>query len=342
MNTKPRLVITLAAVLGFNLQAPAQEPAETPPAPPPSIREPGGLRPLGRVEKITDLLGREVRSPKDDQLAKVHDVALDLENGRIALLVLSAQAAGKESLVALPPGCLRQTNDALVLDTDRVSLDSIPRFGRDKLGDLCQTNEIARLCRQLGEEPYFSPRYETNYTYTQGTTNRAHIALKNLLDKKVGDVEQVAVAYVYYVEEPCVITNTEVKAIPDTAIRVADVSTAARLLGVAVKIGETEAIGYVENILVDFASGRVVALIVSSGEFLGLPGEMSPIPSAAFQPRPSQGVLQLNISKSGLAEAPHFNPGSWPDFQGAYAERVHRAYGIEPFFGVTSLTRVGQ
>ena len=46
--------------------------------------------------------------------------------------------------------------------------------------------------------------------------------------------------------------------------------------------GQAEAVGKVENLIVDLPAGRVVAVILSTGGFLGLGDELSAVPPAAL------------------------------------------------------------
>jgi len=95
----------------------------------------------------------------------------------------------------------------------------------------------------------------------------------------------------------------------------------------------------VENILLDLSSGRVVAVIVSSGGFLGMDGELSAVPPTALRFNKDRDSLQLDTSKEMLSNAPHFNGNQWPDFaQPGYAGEVYSAYNVEPYFTTNAST----
>jgi hypothetical protein len=98
-------------------------------------------------------------------------------------------------------------------------------------------------------------------------------------------------------------------------------------------------LGKVDNILVDLASGRIVAVIVSSGGFLGLGDELSAVPPTALRFTTDRDTLQLDASKEMLSAAPHFKANQWPDFgQPSYAGGVYRAYKVEPYFTLDATT----
>jgi hypothetical protein len=102
-------------------------------------------------------------------------------------------------------------------------------------------------------------------------------------------------------------------------------------MGTAVNNLQNEKLGNVENLLVDLPSGRVVAVIVSSGGFLGMGDELSAIPPTALRFTTDRDTLQLDTSKEMLSSAPHFKANQWPDFSAKYARSVSR-HKVEPYF----------
>jgi hypothetical protein len=111
------------------------------------------------------------------------------------------------------------------------------------------------------------------------------------------------------------------------------VQKASKLMGTSVRNLQDEKLGKVENLLVDLASGRIVALVVSSGGFLGMGNELSPVPPTALRFTTEGDALQLDASKEVLSNAPHFKADQWPDVgQSSYAGGVYRAYKVEPYF----------
>lgn len=112
-----------------------------------------------------------------------------------------------------------------------------------------------------------------------------------------------------------------------------NVQKASKLMGMAVKNQQEEKLGKVENILLDLSSGRIVAVIVSSGGFLGMGDELSAVPPTALRFTAQLDTLQLDTTKEMLTSAPHFKADQWPDFaEPGYAGGVYRAYQVEPYF----------
>lgn len=117
------------------------------------------------------------------------------------------------------------------------------------------------------------------------------------------------------------------------ALRLDRVQRASQILGMKVANLQDDAVGDVEEILVDLRTGRLIALVVASGDFLGVGGELSAIPAAAFRFSADRETLQFDISKADLAAAPHFKADQWPDFtQADTVGAFFAAHAIEPYY----------
>lgn len=103
-------------------------------------------------------------------------------------------------------------------------------------------------------------------------------------------------------------------------------------MGKDVKNLQGEKLGDVTDIIVDLAAGRVVAVVISSGGFLGLGDELSIVPPAVLGWAHGSNHLQLDASKATLSAAPHFKSSEWPDLSNdGYVTSVYSAYKMEPF-----------
>jgi hyperosmotically inducible periplasmic protein len=121
--------------------------------------------------------------------------------------------------------------------------------------------------------------------------------------------------------------------------RLGQVQKASKLIGTSVKNLQDEKLGKVENILLDLPSGRIVAVIVSAGGFLGMGDELSAVPPTALRFTTDPDTLQLDTTKEMLSSAPHFKANQWPDFaEPGYAGGVYRAYQVEPYFSSEATT----
>jgi osmotically-inducible protein OsmY/sporulation protein YlmC with PRC-barrel domain len=117
------------------------------------------------------------------------------------------------------------------------------------------------------------------------------------------------------------------------ASRLGQIQKASKLMGFAVKNLQDEKIGKVDNLLVDVQSGRIVAVVVSSGGFLGMNDELSAVPPTALRFNSGRDTIQFETTKELLSAAPHFKANQWPDFsQTGYSGGVYSAYNAEPYF----------
>jgi sporulation protein YlmC with PRC-barrel domain len=116
------------------------------------------------------------------------------------------------------------------------------------------------------------------------------------------------------------------------------VQMASKLMGLPVNNMQNEKLGKVENFMVDLSAGRIVAVIVSSGGFMGMDGELSAVPATKLSFNDAHDAFQLDASKEKLANSPHFKAGEWPDFnQPGYVGNVYGAYNAEPYFSTNAM-----
>ncbi len=115
------------------------------------------------------------------------------------------------------------------------------------------------------------------------------------------------------------------------------VQRVSKLMGCPVKNLQEQNLGQVENFMVDLSAGRIVAVIISSGGFLGMDDELSAVPPSALRLSTDRESLQLDVSKETLASSPHFKGNQWPDLgDPVYTGGVYRAYNIEPYFATST------
>jgi hypothetical protein len=102
------------------------------------------------------------------------------------------------------------------------------------------------------------------------------------------------------------------------------------LTGMNVRNLQGEKLGVVENLLVDLPTGRLVAVVMTSGGFLGMGKVLSAIPPMAMRFSEGRDFLQLDVTKEWLSNAPHFSAQQWPDFaQPEVTLGLYKAYGID-------------
>lgn len=88
---------------------------------------------------------------------------------------------------------------------------------------------------------------------------------------------------------------------------------ATRLVGMNIETPQGEALGKIEDIVLDPGNGRISSVIVSFGGFLGMGSKLAAIPVTAFTFDEATRKFLLNIDKEVLRNAPAFGRDDWPE-----------------------------
>ena len=312
--------------------------AENPPTPKPdqpeysrdSIPSAGRAARLNGAAKASEVIGMTVKNYQDEKLGKVEDLAVDVESGRIVQVIISSGGfiGIGDTLTAVPPGALHHdvAQKVLHLDANKEKLKSAPKFETAKWAEYSDADHLSGVYRYYGQEPAF--------TFIQNgdavvDVQRNPDATSDLAATRKADGKWAKNR----------VAGESQFQIP--AARLSQVQKASKLIGTSVKNLQDEKLGKVENMLLDLSSGRIVAVIVSSGGFLGMGDELSAVPPSALHFTTDRDSLQLDASKEMLTSAPHFKANQWPDFdQPSYADGVYRAYQVQPYF-TTNVTTDG-
>jgi len=320
MTRKFQIIISASAVSALAFSALAQDtPNLKTDGPAYGIdRAPQAQRPnqLKYAAKASDVIGKTVLNNQGEKLGKVDDLAVDVESGRIVQVILSTGGfiGIGDTLTAVPPGALHcdAAHKVLHLDADKEKLASAPKFETSKWAECSDANHLAAVYRYYGEEPAFK-FIQTGDAVPDGQPTTVSARKAN----GTWDKDRLASG------SQCMIP----------ASRLSQIQKASKLMGTSVKNLQDEKLGNVENILVDLPSGRIVAVIVSSGGFLGMGDELSAVPPTALRFTTDRDTLQLDTTKEMLSTAPHFKANQWPDFaQPNYVSGVYSAYKVEPYF----------
>lgn len=111
------------------------------------------------------------------------------------------------------------------------------------------------------------------------------------------------------------------------------VAQASRILGWKVENLQGEALGKIEDLVIDLNEGRVAYAILSFGGFLGIGGKLFPVPLPALAMRAEDKKFILNIDRETLKGAPGFDPGTWPDMSDReWASGIYSYYGYPPYW----------
>lgn len=285
---------------------------------------------LNGAAKSSELLGLEVRNYQDEKLGKVEDLAIDLESGRIVQVIVSTGGfiGIGDTLTAVPPGALHHdaVKKVLHLNADKAKLKSAPKFEMTKWAESSDATQLGAVYRLYGED--------SDFTTAPGIDPAA--AAQKKMEQTTDRVSTRTADATWEQNRPA---RERLWVIP--AARLGQLAKASKLTGTAVKNLQGEKLGDVNNLLLDLTSGRVIAVVVTSGGFLGLGDELSAVPPSALTFTTDRSALELNTTKEALAAAPHFKANDWPDFaQSSYTGGIYRAFNVEPYFAPNATTEI--
>ncbi|GAA5125598.1 PRC-barrel domain-containing protein [Luteolibacter yonseiensis] len=101
---------------------------------------------------------------------------------------------------------------------------------------------------------------------------------------------------------------------------------ASEVIGTSVKNANDETIGEVKDLAIDFKNGEILAVIVSSGGFLGIADTLSSLPTSALRYDVDAKGFKTKLTKEQLQKAPQHKSGENPDYSDATVSQKLRDY----------------
>lgn len=101
---------------------------------------------------------------------------------------------------------------------------------------------------------------------------------------------------------------------------------ASQVMGLDVKSAADETIGEVEDLVLDMKDGEILAVIVSTGGFLGIADTLSAVPLSALRYDDAAKAFKTKLTKEQLGKAPQFKNDAWPDYSEATSIEAMRSY----------------
>jgi sporulation protein YlmC with PRC-barrel domain len=303
---------------------------------------------LKDTAKASDIIGMAVKNYQGEKLGKVADLTVDVESGRIVQVIISTGGflGIDKTLTPVPPEALQHEagQKILQLDASTEKFNAAPKCETAKGGEDTQSNQVIEVYSYYGQQPYFAREgnesTNTDAAFANSLPRNTDGTINTAGGRSVETVHNVEVAR--NVEEN---NNNISTRNPDgswtrtyystnsSCSKLGYVEKASKLMSESVKNLQDEKLGKVKNFIVDLSAGRIVAVIISSGGYLAMDGELSAVPPTALKFNTEHDSLQLDTSKEMLASSPHFQADQWPDFnQPGYAAGVYDAYKVEPYF----------
>jgi sporulation protein YlmC with PRC-barrel domain len=123
---------------------------------------------------------------------------------------------------------------------------------------------------------------------------------------------------------------------PASAGQFNNVHKTSSLIGKNIKNVNDEAMGEVDNVMLNLPAGRVPFLILEPSPALSLGNNLYALPPNAFTMNKDGKSLTSDISKEKLAGAPHFDKNNWAQTSDpAWAAQVYQYYGKQAYFDTT-------
>lgn len=118
-----------------------------------------------QVLSATTIIGDAVRNPEGEDLGRIEEIMIDLDEGRVAYAVLSFggfMGLG-DKLFAIPWQALslRPDEHRFVLEVSRETLEEAPGFDKDNWPDTSDREWLVRVYRYYGYEPYWGRTMQT-------------------------------------------------------------------------------------------------------------------------------------------------------------------------------------
>ena len=118
----------------------------------------------------------------------------------------------------------------------------------------------------------------------------------------------------------------------ENEIRAAEHRRASDIIGMDIVNMQDEKIGAVDDLAVDLSNGRVKAVIISSGGFIGIADELSIVPPSALTLTEEGDSFSANLTKDQLTNAPRFQGSKYPDLNDEkYMDNVYKAYNADSY-----------
>ena len=270
---------------------------------------------LGELRRANRIIGSEIQDSQGQKIGKVKDLALDLQNGRIAeVIVATGGALGMdEKIAAVPPESFICGSEKRVLQLKGVSaqIETAPKFEITRWADATQSPQVIVVYQHAGLEPYFKDD------------------AMNPQKQNSGQGGQDSQYYHFNGDN----------ALPHLGY----VARASSLRGTMAWNMQNEKLARVSDFIVDLPAGRIVEVILAQGGFLGMGNEYSAVPPESFHWNADSTALTLDTTREALKTSPHFKSSEWSQATDpSRISEVYSSYHVRPYFGAMEMGQGAQ
>jgi sporulation protein YlmC with PRC-barrel domain len=255
--------------------------------------------------------GDKIVNRAGDDIGKIEELMIDLQNGRIAYAVLSFGGfmGMGDKLFAIPWNSLtlRVHEHAFFLDIPKETLEKAEGFDKDNW-------------------PLTRERLSSAYTYYgyQPYWQTGMAARTGILTGTPGETES---------ERTARMRST-------TGMDNPDFLPSGKIKGDKVVNRAGEDLGKIEELMIDLQDGKVAYAVVSHGGFLGIGNKLFSIPWKALTLSGHEHAFFLDIPKETLEKAEGFDKDNWPltreELSSAYTY-----YGYQPYWLTGAAAQTG-
>ncbi len=255
--------------------------------------------------------GDKIVNRAGDDIGKIEELMIDLQNGRIAYAVLSFGGfmGMGDKLFAIPWNSLtlRVHDHAFFLDIPKETLEKAEGFDKDNWP--LTREKLSSAYTYYGYQPYWQTEMAAQTGILTGTP---------------GETESERIARMR----------------STTGMDNPDFLPAGKIKGDKVVNRAGEDLGKIEELMIDLQDGKVAYAVVSHGGFLGIGNKLFSIPWKALTLSAHEHAFFLDIPKETLEKAEGFDKDKWPltreELSSAYTY-----YGYQPYWLTGAAAQAG-
>jgi len=246
-----------------------------------------------------------------DDLGKIEELMIDLQDGKIAYAVLShggILGIGSK-LFAIPWQALtlRVHEHAFVLDITKETFEKAEGFDKDNWP--LTREELSRTYTYYGYQPYWQTGMAAPAAGVSAGVPR------ETESERIARMER----------------ETKVRTVSTTGREMPDFLSAGTIKKDKVVNRAGEDLGKIEELMIDLENGRIAYAVISFGGFLGMADKLFAIPWQALSLRLHEHAFLLDIPKETLEKAEGFDKDNWP-LTREELSRTYTYYGYQPYW----------